>query len=576
MPFPNSSFALAGKYTRIQLIGQGSGGKVYRAVDNLERLVAVKEVLPSQASFVNAQNRFEKEVRIHASLKHSKIIQVYHLEEDPRTHELYLICEYANGGSLADHLKAHGSLPEQQAIRITLDICAALEEVSTKNFVHRDIKPSNILLFKDNQGQISEAKLADFGVAKDLDQRRAGQPSTQRGGGHPGTPEYMAPEQADITKPVDIRTDLYALGLCLWEMLTNTVYKLVRASTGPPVLHAHNSQASRDIAEVIRRAAQDDPADRYPTARAMAVDLQDVLGGRSLAATPTITIRYGPPARRFRVGTMAAALLVLVLALAVLGFRAWREGGPLSTPTPTSALPSLGVAATNQLVLTASSPKATSVVPRPTIAAPATPTDAPTTIPTAMRSETPTNLPTAIPTAAPTDAPTTIPTAAPTDTLIMTTILTFTSRPEAGRQRIPLRLDQPGRYTLALTQANPTGPYWIIWDYIGLLQGNTPIWEIGVSEAPPDYTDAAFSEFCKPHMRSNCTSKFDVGTTSVGDFVYDINASERPRATITFTITDQQANSVPMLVLSTLYASHDAKEGFVERFALKVSLARAP
>jgi serine/threonine protein kinase len=560
MPFPNSSFALAGKYTQIQLIGQGSGGKVYRAVDNLGRLVAVKEVLPSQASFINAQNRFEKEVRIHASLKHPKIIQVYHLEEDPRTHELYLICEYANGGSLADHLKAYGSLTEQQAIRSTLDICAALEVVSAKNFVHRDIKPSNILLFKDDRGQISEAKLADFGVAKDLDKRRAGQPTTQRGGSHPGTPEYMAPEQADITKPVDVRTDLYALGICLWEILTDTSYKLMQASTNPPALHAHNPQASPGIAEIIQRAVQDEPADRYPTARAMVVDLQDVLGGRSLAATPTITIRPGPAPHRLRVGYTRATVLVLGLALAVLGFRSWRGGGPPLIPAPTSAPLAGGAADPNRLVVATRSPEATSVVPTPTVVTPDSPTDAPTTIPTIA------------PTVAPIETPMSLPTVAPTDTLIMTTFLTFTSQPEAGRQSIPLRLDQPGRYTLTFAQANPAGPYWIIWDYIGLLQGNTPLWEIGESEAPSDYTDAAFSEFCKPHIRSDCTSEFVVGTTSVGDFVYDINANERPTAMITFTIADQQANSVPTLVLSTLYASHDASE----RFALKVSLARAP
>src|SRR4051812_20598326 len=124
MSFPNSSFALAGKYTQIHLIGQGSGGNVYRALDNVRRVVAVKEALPAQVGFIDTQARFEKEARVHATLKHPKIIQVYHLEEDPGTHALYLICEYANGGSLADHLKAYGPLPEQQAIRIALVICA--------------------------------------------------------------------------------------------------------------------------------------------------------------------------------------------------------------------------------------------------------------------------------------------------------------------------------------------------------------------------------------------------------------------------------------------------------------------
>jgi serine/threonine protein kinase len=289
MSFPNSSFVRGAKYTHIQEIGQGSGGKVYRAVDNIGREVAVKEALPSYAGFIDAQERFEKEARIQAILKHPKIIQVYHLEEDPQTHELYLICEYANGESLADYLKAHGPLQEHQAIRIALDVCAALEEVWGKHLVHRDIKPSNILLFKDDQGQLSEAKLGDFGVAKDLDKRRAGQPSTQRGGSQPGTPEYMAPEQADPTNPVDVTADLYALGLSLWEMLTETDYKLLAAAS-MPVLHEYNSQASLGIAEVIQRAVPLNRADRYPTPRAMAADLQSVLNSMSLAAPLTIPL----------------------------------------------------------------------------------------------------------------------------------------------------------------------------------------------------------------------------------------------------------------------------------------------
>jgi len=535
MPFPNSSFARAGKYTQIHPIGQGSGGNVYRAVDNLRRVVAVKEALPSHTGFIDTLQRFEKEARIQAILKHPKIIQVYHLEEDPQTHELYLICEYANGGSLTDHLKAHGPLPEEQAIRITLDICAALEEVSGKRFVHLDIKPSNVLLFNDDQGHISEAKLGDFGIAKDLDKRRAGQPSTQRGGSHPGTPEYMAPEQADITQPVDVRTDLYALGISLWEMLTGKDYKLVRVSTGTPVLHTHNPQASLGIAEVIQRAVKADRIDRYPTPRAMCVDLQDVLNGRSLSPRPTIPFPPQTPPPRARVGLMrATSILVMCLALALIGYRVWR--GSVQLPS------SVG---------TAASLEATSVARETVAVTPPAPTDKPTNTP----------MPT--------------PTDTPTPTLLMTTVLTFTSRPNpaAGRQIISLPLNQPGRYMLVLTQAkNPTGQYWLIWDYIGLRQDDTPIWEIGEAEAPPDYTEAAFSEFCKPHIRPDCTSNFVVGTTSVRDFVYDINNGERPGATITFTITDQQANPALKLELSTLYASHDQ----VERFALKVSLVRMP
>jgi serine/threonine protein kinase len=330
MTFPNSSFVLAGKYTQIQLIGQGSGGNVYRAIDNVRRVVAVKEALPAQAGFFDTRARFEKEARIHATLKHPKIIQVYHLEEDPRTHELYLICEYANGGSLADHLKAHGPLSEQQAIRMALDICAALEEVCGQRFVHRDIKPSNILLFKNDQGQISEAKLGDFGVTLDLDKQRAGQPSTQRGGSHPGTVLYMPPEQANIANPLDVTADLFAFGISLWEMLTGRDYKLSGTSAGPPVLHTHNPQTSLGIAEVIQRAVRDDPRDRYPTPRAMCADLQAVLDGRSLVAAPTIQLPPTIPPRRMWVALVGAAVLVIGLVFALVGANV----GPRPQPTP--------------------------------------------------------------------------------------------------------------------------------------------------------------------------------------------------------------------------------------------------
>ena len=349
MSFPNSSFALAGKYTQIQLIGQGSGGNVYRALDNVRRIVAVKEALPAQAGFIDTRARFEKEARIHATLKHPKIIQVYHLEEDLQSHELYLICEYANGGSLADYLKAHGPLSEQQSIRIAFDICAALDEVSKKRFVHRDIKPSNILLFLDDQGQISEAKLADFGVALDLDKQRAGQPSTQRGKSHPGTALYMPPEQANSANPLNVTADLFALGISLWEMLTGTHYKLSGGPAGPPVLHTHNQQASLGIAEVIQRAVQDDPNDRYPTPRAMGADLQAVLDGRSLVAAPTIQLPPVRLQRRIRVKRVAGTVLAIGL---VFGLGAYAEQDSLrslidglkralsvtSIPTPTVLL----------------------------------------------------------------------------------------------------------------------------------------------------------------------------------------------------------------------------------------------
>lgn len=318
MAFPDST--LAGKYTQIQLVGQGAHGKVYRAVDNLRRVVAVKEVLPSCPGYLDTLEQFAKEVRLHAALNHANIVKVYHLEEDGPSREQYLICEYVDGGSLADHLlQARGPLPEQEALRITLDICDALEELERKGIVHRDIKPSNILLCKDDQGRITAAKLADFGVAKDLDKRRAGQPTTRLGIGHPGTPEYMAPEQADGARPVDVRTDLYALGICLWEMLTGTDYKLVAAS-GPPAL-----LASPGVAKVIQGAIQDRPADRYERPQAMAAALQKELLRQPPTAKRTIRLRPRRKPGYRRAGLLAAGLLALALLLASGAYWLWAQ-----------------------------------------------------------------------------------------------------------------------------------------------------------------------------------------------------------------------------------------------------------
>lgn len=325
MPFPTSSFALSGEYTAIQLIGQGGEGNVYRAVDSLGRLVAVKEAIPAEGKFDEKrfearQKRFEQEVLLHANLKHANIVTVYDRKQDPRTREIYLFCEYVNGGSLDEHLEQHGPLAERQAIAIALDICAALEEVAGKGLVHRDIKPGNILLAKDDQGQITAAKLTDFGVARNLRRR----PTTWFGENqpHPGTKEYRAPEQASLRTPVDVRTDLYALGASLWEMLTGPDCGPV-LDGGPLVPQRVKPHPSRGSAMVIRRAIQQKPADRYQTPREMASDLQDVLSGRPLSAPPTVAL-HQPPQRRAR--RRLVPLAVALAALLLLGAGAWWLG----------------------------------------------------------------------------------------------------------------------------------------------------------------------------------------------------------------------------------------------------------
>lgn len=279
MPFITSVSVRSGKYSDVRSIGQGAYGQVYYARDSLGREVAVKEVLPTNAEFQHFRDKFQKEAQLQAAFRHPDIIQVYYIEEDPETHELYLVCEYANGGSLADHLEQHGPLSEAEATTVALDLCAALEAISSKRIVHRDIKPSNILLVKDEHGTIMEAKLGDFGVAQD---QKARATTAMPGMGYPGTVLYMAPEQGNVANVLDVRADLYALGLTLWEMLTGEPYKVL-LQHGIPSLSAYNPVASVGIARVIRHAVEEQPAMRYQSPQVMAQELRAV---RSSASQP--------------------------------------------------------------------------------------------------------------------------------------------------------------------------------------------------------------------------------------------------------------------------------------------------
>lgn len=290
MPFPSSHLAQSGQYTDIHLIGQGGFGLIYAATQPLtQRVVAVKEVLPSSAHYAAAFTRFRSEIRLQARLSHPNIVQVYDAVEDPQTHELYLVSEYVPGGSLADNLAARGPLAQDEALRVALELCVALEQLAAAGIVHGDIKPSNILLVPDGLGRIAQAKLSDFGSAVD----RHGPPPTivpGQAGLHPITPAYMAPELATAAniQDVDVRADLYALGMVLWEMLTCTIYALLPMRQLRD-LTRYVPQPLDGLAEVIAKATRPDPDDRYQSPQQLAQDLRDVLSGR-WGAVPATTL----------------------------------------------------------------------------------------------------------------------------------------------------------------------------------------------------------------------------------------------------------------------------------------------
>jgi serine/threonine protein kinase len=138
--------------------------------------------------------------------------------------DFYLVLEFVSGGSLSQLLRERSSLPLDLAIQVTADLCDALEAVWKEGIVHRDIKPNNIFLAKDESGGVVKAKLAYFGVALTSRETRATSSPTQRGA-HPGTPRYMWLERAKGRPFLDVRSDLYAIGLVLYEMVDGKVYR---------------------------------------------------------------------------------------------------------------------------------------------------------------------------------------------------------------------------------------------------------------------------------------------------------------------------------------------------------------
>ena len=234
MPYSIGETILNNKYRIEKLLGQGAFGAVYLATHlrlNVPR--ALKVIRHGEAGvgstvFEETRQRFEQESRLGARLNHPNIIQVHDLDEDNGT--LVLAMEYALGGSLLERLKEAGKtgspLPVEQVIQIGLDVAKGLAVMHAMDAIHRDLKPSNILF--DKAGQ---AKVADLGLAQiphGASERSQKGSMVER---HPGTPAYMSPEQENTTGHLKPPSDVYSLGVVLFELLTLRNYKNLEPGT---------------------------------------------------------------------------------------------------------------------------------------------------------------------------------------------------------------------------------------------------------------------------------------------------------------------------------------------------------
>ena len=302
-----------GKYRILEQIGAGSMAEVYKALQlSVNRTVAIKVMSPhllnTDPQFLM---RFRQEAWIVAALEHPYILPVIDFGEQREI--LYLVLRFVNGGTLRDLLKA-GTLTWPVMLRYIKEIGEALDYAHGLGFVHRDIKPGNVLL--DVQGN---PFVADFGLAKIV----GGGSITQSGVGMIGTPHYMSPEQG-LGRPVDGRSDLYALGIILYEMLTGQVPYDADSTVGIVMKHINapvpsaltvNPDLPSGIDDVVKRVLAKAPSDRYHTAAEFTESLGQAFGTPAHAQT----IRSSAGKRAKGVPTVVEASQQTTYALQQLG-----------------------------------------------------------------------------------------------------------------------------------------------------------------------------------------------------------------------------------------------------------------
>jgi eukaryotic-like serine/threonine-protein kinase len=308
---------LADRYELGRVLGAGGMATVYLAGDRvLQRQVAVKVLNSSFAQDPLSVERFRAEARTAARLSHPNIVAVFDSGADAGVH--YLVMEYVPGETLAQLLRRQGPLPPRRAAELTSQVCAALAAAHAHGVVHRDIKPCNVLLGGDGR-----VKVTDFGIAK-----AAAAPALTGDGMVLGTAAYLSPEQAQ-GEPVDPRSDVYALGCVLYELLTGAppfgsaadsspvAVALRQVSQPPKPPSRRNPQVAAAMDAVVLTAMAKHPDQRYQSTQAMHGDLARVLAGQAATAAPGRA-----EARRAPLRLVAVAGIVVALMMAML----WPDG----------------------------------------------------------------------------------------------------------------------------------------------------------------------------------------------------------------------------------------------------------
>ena len=322
-----SSGQRLGPYEVVALLGAGGMGEVYRARDpRLERTVAIKVLPPELAQSEAYRQRFQREARAASALSHPNIAHIYDVGEQDGTH--FIAMEYVEGESLRA-LVSRGPLDPDRVAEVGIQMASALEEAHARGIVHRDIKSANAVITA--QGKV---KVLDFGLARQiregasqLDSGFSTEAHTQAGVVL-GTVPYMSPEQA-LGQPVDARTDIFSLGVVLYELATGrlpfagdtanqTIDRICHATPEP--ITGLNRKVPEALERIVAKCLEKDRERRYATAKDLQVDMRNLQRDRGAGAGPSTGVPRGRTRRLAVAGGVAA---VLGLALLGLALRAW-------------------------------------------------------------------------------------------------------------------------------------------------------------------------------------------------------------------------------------------------------------
>jgi serine/threonine protein kinase len=474
-----------GKYEIRAVIGRGGMGEVYRGYDPfLDRHVAIKVLSPNLAGDIRSVERFLREARAAARLRHPNIVTIYDVGQEAGSY--YFVMEYLEGQTLTELIRQHGQLSPGETLAILTPLSEALEHAHQSGLIHRDIKPANIIISPDGQ-----ATLTDFGIAQAAQETRL-----TLSGSIVGTPEYMSPEQAKGLE-VSVATDQYSLAVVAYEMLSGRapfkadstmalLYKITQEP--PPPVREMRPELPAGVEWVLNKGLSKNPGDRYATVTAFVETL-----GRALEASPApppvrpmspqpayeARLAESPPAPEpahvaVRRRVPSWAWFVTLVAVVALGAGGWlfanmgraadvevatrstavvvatasRTSTSQHSPAPevrtSTAVPSKVAALASLKTATATPTETASVTPTVAPTATATATERPTRTPRPTRKSTPTATARRSPTPSPTASK--APRATPTESPPTTTPMPATPTRQADTSAALIDFEQMGSW----------------------------------------------------------------------------------------------------------------------------------